>query len=60
MVDSLLNNRDVNERDVNELFYHGTVKELKNKIKRDPKPETLSRIYYGIANLKKKFKFESK
>ena len=37
-----------------ELFYHQAVAKLKTKTQKDPKPESLSRIYHNIANLKKK------
>ena len=37
-----------------ELFYHQAVSKLKTKTQKDPKPESLSRIYHSIANLKKK------
>ena len=39
--------------DPEELYYHQTVKQLKSKINYELKPETLSRIYHGIANIKK-------
>ena len=44
----------LNEMNKEELYYHRAVDRLKGKMKGDIKPETLSRIYHGIANLKKK------
>ena len=41
------------EIDPKELYYHQAVKQLKRKMN-EVKPETLSRVYHGIANLKKK------
>ena len=44
--------------DEKKLFYHHSVKKLKRFTKREAKPETLSRIYHSIANLKKKEKID--
>ena len=40
------------------LFYHGAVFQFKSKSDNNAKPETLSRIYHSIANLKKKEKVD--
>ena len=42
------------EIDKEQLYYYRVVEKLKSKIKGEIKPESLSRIYHEIANLKKK------
>ena len=37
-----------------ELYFHRAVENLKRKINNEVKPESLSRVYHEIANLKKK------